>query len=70
MGMLILYGILGYFLAGSIFAVIFLTRWIHKIDEGVAESPWTFKLIIAPGCIVLWPVLLRKYISETSNKHP
>ncbi|MBD0298058.1 MAG: hypothetical protein ICV84_23160 [Flavisolibacter sp.] len=40
----------------------FLARGLQKIDEDVPGSSWGFRIIIIPGCILLWPVLLRKWI--------
>ena len=59
--MVIIYLALGYLIGGLIFSIPFLFRWIKAIDEGAHESRWTFKLIILPGCIIFWPLLLRKY---------
>lgn len=58
--MLILYIIVTYILGGLVFSMIFLVRWIDKVDDATAETSWAFKLIILPGCIVFWPIMLRK----------
>lgn len=58
--MLILYIIAAYILIGLVFTLLFLIRWIDKVDEAATETSWGFKLIILPGCIVLWPMMLRK----------
>ncbi len=50
-----------YLASGLVFGIAFVTRLIHAVDEGSAGSSWTFRLMILPGCIVLWPLLLRKY---------
>lgn len=60
--MVILYLVIAYLFAGIVFAILFLTRLIQVVDEATVESPWTFKLLIFPGCVVFWPVLLRKYL--------
>lgn len=61
--MLILYIAIVYISSGVLFAIIFLTRLIHRLDEGAEGAPWSFKLIIFPGCVIFWPVLLKKYIT-------
>ncbi|MBA4054892.1 MAG: hypothetical protein C0490_09285 [Marivirga sp.] len=66
--MLILYGVLIYFVTGILFAVVFVTKLIHVVDESSAGSPWSFRLIIFPGCVVFWPVLLRKYLKVQQRK--
>jgi hypothetical protein len=60
--MSILYLLIAYLVCGVLFAVPFLYRWIEKTDESSAGASWGFRLIILPGCIVFWPLLLRKYI--------
>ncbi len=49
---------------GALFALIFLARWIYTLDESAQGSPFTFRLMILPGCVLLWPVLLRKYLMK------
>jgi hypothetical protein len=60
--MMILYAVIGYLGAGLLFAIPFLIRGIGVIDEAAQASPWSFKLTLLPGCIVFWPILLKKYI--------
>lgn len=68
--MVVLYLLIAYILIGILFALIFLTRLIHKLDEGSIGAPWTFKLTIFPGCVVFWPVLLKKSLAVLkSDRH-
>lgn len=60
--MFILYAVTGYLGGGVLFAVPFLLYGIGTIDETAKESPWSVKLTLLPGCIVFWPILLKKYI--------
>ena len=60
--MIMLYLVGAYLIIGLLFSIPFLLRWIGKVDESAVDTSWTFKLIILPGCIVFWPVLLRKYL--------
>ncbi len=46
--------------AGFLFAIFFLRRGLEKMDTAAHGSGWGFRLIILPGTIVLWPVLLKK----------
>ena len=57
---MVFYVIMGYLIAGILFSIYFLIRGIAKIDVATTDSGWKFKLIILPGCILLWPVLLTK----------
>lgn len=62
--MIILYLIMVYLILGIVFALWFITRLVYKVDEGAMDAPWSFKLIIFPGCVVLWPLLLKKYLNQ------
>jgi flagellar basal body-associated protein FliL len=52
-----------YLLCGVVFTAVFLFRGLQKMDEGTHGATVGFKIIIIPGCIVLWPVLLRKWLA-------
>lgn len=56
-----------YLLAGLIFAIPFLIKGVTAIDEGATGSKWGFRLIILPGTMVFWPLLLRKWIKAKNN---
>jgi len=60
-----LVAITAYLIAGIVFTIFFQAKGLSKIDEGVHGSSWGFRIIIIPGCIVLWPVLLKKWIKRT-----
>ena len=49
-----------YLLAGVLFVIPFLMKGLNKIDKGANGSTIGFKIIIIPGVIVFWPVLLKK----------
>jgi len=51
-----------YLLVGVLFVIPFLMKGLNKIDEGTHGSTIGFKIIIIPGVIVLWPVLLSKWM--------
>ena len=51
-----------YLAAGVLFAVFFLNKGLQKMDTAAHGSGWGFRLIILPGVIVFWPVLLNKLI--------
>jgi len=51
-----------YLFAGIVFTIFFQAKGLSKIDEGVHGSSWGFRIIIIPGCIIFWPVLLEKWI--------
>jgi len=51
-----------YLLAGLVFAVAFVIRGVHAIDHAAEGTSWGFRLIILPGVVAFWPVLLRRWI--------
>ncbi len=58
----LLVGLAGlYAAAGAVFAVPFTVRGIERIDPLGAGSPWSFRLLIVPGTIVFWPLLLLRW---------
>ncbi|HXV75474.1 MAG TPA: hypothetical protein VD788_04080 [Candidatus Polarisedimenticolaceae bacterium] len=67
-------GLALYFGAGVLFAIPFVIRGVDRIDEVARHSGWGFRLMILPGSIALWPILLRRWIGgaqpgEESNAH-
>jgi hypothetical protein len=50
-----------YAAAGVVFAVAFVVRGIECVDPLGAGSPWSFRLLIVPGTIVFWPLLLLRW---------
>jgi uncharacterized membrane protein YphA (DoxX/SURF4 family) len=58
---ILLVGAALYLIAGVLFAVLFLTKGIQKVDSTATGSTIGFRLIILPGTIIFWPVLLHKW---------
>ena len=56
-----------YLLMGVLFVIPFLIKGLNKVDEGAHGSTFGFKIIIIPGVIVFWPVLLTKWMKENGN---
>ena len=54
-----------YLLIGVFFVIPFLMKGLNKIDDGAHGSTIGFKIIIIPGVIVFWPVLLSKWMKKT-----
>ncbi|MEY4918536.1 MAG: hypothetical protein RL616_2449 [Verrucomicrobiota bacterium] len=51
-----------YFAAGFLFAVPFVVAGVKKIDPHAAHGPWGFRLLIFPGAMMFWPLLLRRWM--------
>lgn len=67
--MILLYVAITYLVLGLLFSVVFVTRLITELDESAKGSTWIFRLLILPGCIALWPVLLNKYLKNVQQRN-
>jgi hypothetical protein len=61
--------ILIYLLCGLIFAFPFVVKGAAAIDETAHKSTLGFRLIIIPGTMVFWPVLLKKWLKASKKNH-
>lgn len=57
-----------YLVIGLLFAIPFVLKGVQKIDHGADGGSIGFRIIIIPGTMVFWPLLLRKWIKAI--KHP
>lgn len=56
-----LLGVLAVYLAfGVAFALPFVLTWVDRIDPAARRGSWGFRLLILPGSVALWPVLLAR----------
>ena len=46
---------------GALFALPFVLVGINRIDAVARESKWGFRVMIFPGSVALWPLLLRRW---------
>lgn len=61
-------GLLGLYLGlGVCFAIPFVLRGANRIDPHAAQGTWGFRLLIAPGSVLLWPLLLRRWASGATH---
>jgi hypothetical protein len=60
---------LGFYLAlGFVFALPYLVRGIVQHDPSSVGSSWVFRLLLLPSTLLLWPVLLRKWVQRGSTQ--
>ena len=59
--------VLIYLTLGVLFVIPFLLKGLTKVDEGAHGGTIGFKIIIIPGVIVFWPVLLSKWMRSTKT---
>lgn len=50
-----------YALAGTVFAIAFVTVGVTKLDPAARGTSWAFRALILPGSAALWPLLAAKW---------
>ncbi len=51
-----------YFAMGAIFAIIFQLFGLRRVDPTAGSGTIGFRILSLPGCAMLWPVLLVKWV--------
>lgn len=60
---------LGIYLAcGLVFAIPFVLSAVKRVDPHAAHGSWGFRLLIIPGTMTFWPLLLKRW--ATGVKEP
>lgn len=57
-----------YLAAGVVVAAAFLTKGLARTDPAAADSPWSFRLILAPSVTALWPVVLKLWAAAVREE--
>jgi hypothetical protein len=52
-----------YLALGAAFAVPFIAIGVQRVDPAAADASWGFRLVILPGTVLLWPLLLCRWAS-------
>ena len=45
-----------YAAAGALFGVLFLWRWVGRLDPAALHATWGFRMLVFPGVVLLWPL--------------
>jgi len=59
-----------YLIFGVVFALAFVLFGVERVDATAHGSTPGFRLIIIPGAMLLWPILLRKWLKVTKKEAP
>ncbi len=51
---------------GIVIAILFFTRWLKTMDPAATGSSWGFKVLVTPGVVALWPLILMKVFHHKS----
>lgn len=49
-----------YVACGTLVAALFVARWRRSFDPSAAVGSWGFCVLIVPGIVALWPVILMR----------
>jgi hypothetical protein len=52
---------------GAAFALVFVTVGVKAVDSTAKGGSWVFRLIILPGVMVFWPLMLYRWIRRTQQ---
>ena len=52
-----------YVVIGLLVGLAFVLRGVNRVDPAAGDSPFVFRIVILPGCVGLWPVVLLKWFN-------
>jgi hypothetical protein len=53
---------------GVLAAFALLAGGLRRLDSLAAAAPWRVKLILAPGLVALWPVMVMKALAPETKE--
>lgn len=59
---LFVFGLLTYAILGFVFALVFVSFGVQRIDPEAKGAGYRFRLIIVPGTTAFWPMLLKRWL--------
>lgn len=57
-----------YLLLGFLFAIAFVIKGVQKVDPVAVDTKWKFRLLILPGAMAFWPLLLKRWLKAKQSK--
>ncbi len=60
--MIVFYVLAAYLGVGLLVAIPFVWRGVHSVVEGPVSLTLGARLILIPGAVVLWPIVLRRWL--------
>ncbi|MDE0472471.1 MAG: hypothetical protein OXH57_11070 [Ekhidna sp.] len=54
-----------YLILGVFYSIYFYAKGGIQIDKRVKGAPWHFKLIIFPGVVLFWSILVKKRMKKS-----
>jgi hypothetical protein len=62
----LVYLLYGYAFSGMVFGLYFIIRGAARLDTGARQMSVAMRLLLLPGSVALWPLLLIKLITRKS----
>jgi hypothetical protein len=53
-----------YVVIGLVVAVPFVSFGIGRVDPAAKTAPWSFRVLVLPGVIAMWPFVLSRWLSS------
>ncbi|GJM29989.1 MAG: hypothetical protein DHS20C17_26240 [Cyclobacteriaceae bacterium] len=53
-----------YLVIGMVFCLVLLIKGLGKLDPNAESTGVGFKILLTPGIIAFWPILLIKWIKK------
>ena len=57
-----LFALATYLVIGSVVAVPFVIFDIGRIDPAAKAAPLTFRALVLPGVVAMWPLMLQRWL--------
>jgi hypothetical protein len=51
-----------YLAIGLAFALVFVIRWVGRVDPAAQQGTCGFRALIVPGSMLLWPLLVSRLL--------
>ena len=52
---------------GLVFSLSFVTIGVKRVDAQAVASGMGFRILILPGCVAFWPLLLRRWMAGSGE---
>ena len=57
-----------YLAIGFLVGIPLLIVGIGRIDPATKAAPWTFRVLVLPGVVALWPLFVRRWLATGSAR--
>ncbi|MFW5682724.1 MAG: hypothetical protein ACOC1G_06935 [Phycisphaeraceae bacterium] len=65
MASIVVHAVMGYLALGLGFAIFFAVRGVQGCGEAARRGTWGFRVVIVPGAMLLWPLLLLRMVQRS-----